>query len=336
MNDIARSQPDIFPVSRRRFLAWLGAAAIWGALSGCRSKAPAPLAVAAHVWPGYEFMFMAQREGQLDAGLVTLRETASATDSISALLDGTVDAVALTLDEVLRARAAGVYLSVVLVFDVSAGADVILARPGIRRLSDIKGKRIGVEQGALGGLMLAKGLQAAGLQLEDVRMVPLTIERHEQAWHRGEVDVLVCYPPVSSRLLDAGAVNLFDSRQLPDTIVDVLAVRHEALVEKKQAVRHLIVTHLSALHQMHHNPHDSGYRMATHLKLHASEVLASFKGMVLPDLENNRRLLGGKGAALLNSVRSLNEVMVESGLLRQPDKLEGLLRDDLLPGSGDV
>lgn len=317
---------------RRGFLAMLGAGVLWAGLPGCWRKSVSPLRVAAHIWPGYEFMFLAQREGLLDSGLVSLRETPSASQSIEALTKGEVDAAALTLDEVLRVRAAGVRVSVVLVFDISAGADVVLGRPGMRQLRDLKGRRIGVEQGALGALMLAKMLQVAGLQRSDVQVVSLTIDQHESAWQRGEVDALVCFPPVSSHLLGAGAVNLFDSRQLPDTIVDVLVVRQEVLEEKKEAIQHLVSAHLRTLEQMNHNPQDSSFRMANHFNLPSSEVLALFRGMVLPDLANNRRLLGGDKPVLQGSARSLSEVMFQEKLLPQPDALDALLRDDFLGG----
>ncbi|HZW24462.1 MAG TPA: ABC transporter substrate-binding protein [Gallionella sp.] len=320
-----------FSIARRRFLALLGTGMLWGLLPGCRGKSASPLAVAAHIWPGYEFMFLAQREGWLAASQVTLRETPSASDSMKALADGAVDAAALTLDEVLRARAAGTALSVVLVFDISAGADVVLARPPIRELKQIKGKRIGVEQSALGALMLAKALQAAGLQRDEVRVVPLTFDQHEAAWQRGEVDVLVTFSPVSSRLLDTGAVNLYDSRQLPDTIVDVLAVRQEALERKRDALRHLVAAHLRGRGHLQRNPQDASYRMAAHLGLHPGEVLASYKGIVLPDLAGNRRLLGGPNPVLLASARMLSNIMHKEGLLQQPNRLDGLLYADSLP-----
>ncbi|HEX5364782.1 MAG TPA: ABC transporter substrate-binding protein [Gallionella sp.] len=335
MNYINESKAEPFRTGRRGFLALLSAAVLWTGLPGCR-KSPHPLRVAAHIWPGYEFMFLAQREGFLDGGLVTLRETASSTESMKALADGEVDAAALTLDEVLRARAIGVRLSVVLVFDISAGADVLLGRAPIRQLGEIKGKRIGVEEGALGALMLAEALQAAGLQHGDVQVVPLTIDQHESAWRRGEVDVLVCFPPVSAHLLEAGAVNLFDSRQLPDTIVDVLAVKQSVLEENRDAVQHLVKAHLVARHLMHHNPQDSSFRMARHLNLHANEVLSSFKGLVLADLENNRRLLGGEKPVLSDRARKLSEVMVQAGLLPKADTLNALLRADFLPKDEDV
>ncbi|OGS89568.1 MAG: hypothetical protein A2061_06710 [Gallionellales bacterium GWA2_59_43] len=317
-------------MARRRFLALLGAGVLWGLLPGCR-RSVAPLTVAAHLWPGYEFMFLAQREGWLAASQVTLRETQSASESLQALSDGRIDAAALTLDEVLRARARGVHLSVALVFDISAGADVVLARPSIRELKQIKGKRIGVEQSALGALMLVKALQAAGLERQDVQAVPLTIDQHEAAWQRGEVDVLVSYPPVSSHLLEGGAVNLFDSRQLPDTIVDVLAVRQQALEHKRDAVRRLVAAHLRGRNHLQRNPQDASYRMAAHLGLRPEEVLASYKGIVLPDLAGNLRLLGGDRPALLDSARMLSAVMYQEGLLPQPDSLDALLYAGGLP-----
>lgn len=321
--------------SRRQFMGIFAAGALWAMLPGCRNSQTSPLTVAAHIWPGYEFMFLAQHEGWLDTRKVSLRGTASASESMKALGEGAVDAAALTLDEVLRTRAAGTALSVVLVFDISAGADVLLARPEIRELKQLKGKRIGVEQSALGSLMLVKALAAAGLQRDEVQVVPLTIDRHEAAWGRGEVDALVCFPPLSSRLLAGGAVNLFDSRQLPDTIVDVLAVRQDMLEEKRDAIRHLVAAHFRALRHLLTNSQDASYRMAAHLGLASEQVLPSFKGMVLPDPDNNRRLLGGDKPALQASAVSLNEVMFREGLLPRLNHLDSLLRADFLDGGKD-
>ena len=52
-------------------------------------------------------MFLARSEGWLPNEAIRLFETASASQSIAALAQGQVQAAALTLDEVLRARAEG-------------------------------------------------------------------------------------------------------------------------------------------------------------------------------------------------------------------------------------
>jgi NitT/TauT family transport system substrate-binding protein len=60
-------------------------------------------------------------------------ELLSNSDSLQALAAGTVDGAGLTLDEAIGARAAGLDMKIVLVFDISTGADVLLARPEISR-----------------------------------------------------------------------------------------------------------------------------------------------------------------------------------------------------------
>ena len=115
--------------TRRDFLAGLGALALLQLVPGCTAR-PA-LRIASHPWPGYELLFLARREGWLSEQQVRLVETSSATASLAALERGTVDGACLTLDELLRARDRGLQLTAVLVFNVSAGADHILARPGI-------------------------------------------------------------------------------------------------------------------------------------------------------------------------------------------------------------
>lgn len=94
-----------------------------------------PIVIASHVWVGYEPMFLARSLGWLDEELVTLHDTASASESMEALGSGRVDGAALTLDEVLQLCEDGVDLVVILVFNVSVGADMILARPPAEALA---------------------------------------------------------------------------------------------------------------------------------------------------------------------------------------------------------
>ncbi len=301
-------------------------------LSGCGWLADKPISIASVIWVGYEPMRLARNEGWLDVRRVHLVEMASATDSLQALVEGKVDGAALTLDEMLKARAKGIPLSAVMIFDVSAGADMLVVRPGIKQLSDLKGRRIGFEQGAVGSLMLTNVLWAAGLTKDDVELVPLTINNHRDAWERNQVDAIVTYEPVASQLLAQGANKLFDSRQVPNTIIDVLAIRSDALDHSHAAaIRHLISAHLQALDYLRRNPHDAAYRMATHLGLPVDDVLPTFKGLLLPDATNNRRLLTGSPPQLLDIARKVSVFMVKEKLLPRDDTFIELIRADFLP-----
>lgn len=285
-------------------------------LGGC-DRGQTPTRVASHVWPGYELMFMARREGWLDTQQIELIETRSATASMQALEAGEVDAAALTLDETLVLLDRGIDLRVVLVFNLSSGADAVLGKPGVTTLAQLEGKRVGAEDTAVGALMLHKALEAAGLGPEAVQVVSLTIDEHLDAWHRDAVDVLVSYEPVSGSLLRQGANLLFDSSAVPDRILDVLAVRPTVLGTRhgRRAIETLIAAHFRALRHLRHNPADAGYRLAQRLGASGPEALESYRGLVLPDEFANQRLLVADGG-VAQAVAAVGRILHEQGRIQ--------------------
>jgi len=300
-------------------------------LPGCAQKAR-PVTIATHTWPGYEPISLARSMGWLDADLVTLVETGSGIDSIKLLEEGKVDGLGLTLDEALRIRENGTPLAVLLICDISAGADMLLVRPEIKHLPDLKGRRIAVEKIALGELMLYQVLLAAGLKREDVIPVPLTVEEQAGAWQRGEIDAAITFEPGANQIKKLGGKALFDSSRIPELILDVIAVRAESLdAAHADALHHLLAAHLKALKHINVNPDDAAYRMAAHFKLPPEEVLSTFKGLVLPDLENNLRLLGGATPVALSNARIIADTMLKAGLLHREADLNGLFRPEYLP-----
>ncbi|MEJ2693780.1 MAG: ABC transporter substrate-binding protein [Candidatus Thiodiazotropha sp.] len=106
-------------------------------LGGC-SAPTEPLVLAIHPWVGYETLYLA-REFKWLPDKVVLAEGKTLSDSFAALQSGRADGACMTLDEMLRARASGIPLSVALVFDVSTGADMVLGRADIDTPADLAG-----------------------------------------------------------------------------------------------------------------------------------------------------------------------------------------------------
>ncbi|MBB1075650.1 ABC transporter substrate-binding protein [Rhodoferax sp. 4810] len=312
---------------------WGGSVAAVGGLSACNWLEQA-LRVAAHVWVGYEPLFLAENRRWLDPQRVQLLPTNNSVETVAALADGRAQAGALTLDEVLRARAGGLPLSVVLVFNVSLGADMLLARPGVVSLDQLKGLRLGYEAGSVGEIMLAEALRLGGLSRQDVRLTVLPVDQQVLAWQAGQVDAVISYEPVASQLLDLGMQRLFDSRQIPNTVIDVLAVHRDALNWRHAAaLRHLLDAHFRALDEFERNPQDAAYRMAPHLNLPPSAVVAAFKGLLLPTVANNHQLLGGD-APLLARARQVSQILQRVGLILGQDPLTDLIDPAYLPTEG--
>lgn len=316
---------------RRRFLA---ASALTPLVLSSACSDPPPLTrVGGIIWIGYEPLFLARDLGLYDSDALRLVEMPSNTANLMALATGDLEAASLTLDECLLAREGGLDVRAILVFDYSAGADVIMSRPGIERLADIRGKRIGVEETAAGALMLAKLLEAAKLAPNDVVKVRLTADHHEQAYLAGEVDVLVSWEPYATQLQAKGARRLFDSSQFPGLIVDVLVARAEALDRAPESFRQLVAGHFKALAYLHRSPDDALRRMTPRQGMSPDALRAILKGVHFIDAEANRRWLGGPSPGLVPAADRVARIMVANGLLKQVPSLQGLADTRFLPGS---
>lgn len=317
---------------------WQGISAALGVLAalaagGCTTEPQPPLRVGTNVWPGYEPLYLARELGFYHDTEVRLVEYSSATQVIQAWRNSAIDAAALTLDEVLRLAEDGHRPRVVAVLDISNGADALLARAPITRLGQLRGRRIGVEDTAVGGYLLGRALQQAGLARTAVRVVPLQFHRHEPAFVRGEIDAVVTFEPVRSRLLARGAHVLFDSRRIPGEIVDVLVVRPEALDRQPQRVRHLVGGWLRACRELERDRPRAARLMAPRLQLSPAEFLASLDGLRLPDLAENHQLLGGRSPAMVGPARRLAAEMLAQRLLRAEIDVAALPEAQFLPAA---
>ncbi|WP_200328612.1 ABC transporter substrate-binding protein [Thiocystis violacea] len=308
--------PVLARLARDLALVFLGIA-----LSSCTQ--PAPLRVGVHPWIGYETLYLASQFGWLPEQ-IELHPGETMSDTAAALAAGTLDAAAITLDEMLLIRSKGVALSAVLVFDVSAGADMLLARDAYPSIAALRGRRVGVAPSALGRLVLARALASAGMALADVEILEVTLERQVAAWDEGRVDAVVTYAPTSARLERLGAHRVFDSRQMPDTIFDVLAVRRDRL--DHPALPGLIRAHFRGIERLRCNREDALYRIAAHQGESFDAVSRALSEIAMPDLARNRTDLR-EGGALYRVAGELDRSMLAQGLVSAPDDLQDLVDD---------
>ena len=299
--------------------------------SSCTHENEAPtLKVGVIQWLGYEPFFLARTLGEYSLDTIKLVELQSSTDTLRLLREGVLDAGALTLDEVLGEIALGTELEVVLVVDISNGADVLLGRPHLKELADLKGKRVGVENNAVGAVLLNGALINAGMSASDITIVPLTADKHFSSYMSGSVDALVTFNPTSNKLMTLGAIKLFDSSKIPDQIIDVIAVRKDALLESKDNIKMLIEGYLSALSQLNESPKKATAIMAPRLGISGEEMLASYDGVLLADREKNRHLFSGMPPKLSIIVESLQNTLLDAKLLERKVDSGGLINSQFI------
>ncbi|MFM9836353.1 MAG: ABC transporter substrate-binding protein [Methylophilaceae bacterium] len=200
------------------------------------SHAAEPLKIAYSDWPGFVAWQVAIDKGWFkEAGLDVKFEWFDYGASMEAFTAGKVDAVLVTNGDALVVGSGGAKNSIVLITDYSNGNDMIIAKPGIKTLKDLKGKKVGTELGIVDHLLLLYGLEKAGMKESDVTLVNTKINDTPQALAAGDLAAIGVFEPSASQALKLvpGAKPIFTSAQAPGLIYDVLTVNPSSLSSRK-------------------------------------------------------------------------------------------------------
>ena len=146
------------------------------------------------------------------------------------------------------------------------------------------------------------------------------------------LDTIARESGVPRKEFSPGALQLLSTREMPDTIFDVLAVRPEAARLHAHTLRAALAGHFKALAYMRQNPWDAAYRVAPRLGVTAEEMVASLRGLELPDLVENQRYLVDSGGPLLRVAQKLSPIMQQARLVTDPIDTRQLFTSAYLPG----
>jgi len=294
----------------------IGVLTAWLGLTAC-SEPPVPaLTVGMNTWVGYDPLVLARDQQLIDTQQVKVVELSSSSETLRHFRNGLLDAAALTLDETLRLADEGFDVRVVAVLDTSTGADVVLADPAIQGLAQLHGAGIAVEGTTVGALMLERLLQAAGLQQADVNVVNMEATLHLSALRSGRVGVAVSYEPVAGLLRAAGYKDIFDSRQMPGDIVDVLVVRASTLQERPAQVDALLAGWQRGLQALQERPEVAARLLAPGVELSPEDYLATLKKLTFHSTGQSLQQLSGAPPVLGQDALRLVTTLQTMGLIK--------------------
>jgi NitT/TauT family transport system substrate-binding protein len=238
-----------------------------------------------------------------------------------------VDAITLTLDEVLRVAANGHDIRIILIADYSLGGDVIMGRPELKGIADLRGRTVGFEANALGAFVLARALEKNNLPPNEVKTAVVRADQFVKEFSARKLDAVVTFEPYRSELLKAGAKELFTSAEIPGEIADVFVVRKSLLDENPPALRQLTDGWFRALDHLAAHPAEAAAVVAPREKVTPREFLDSLKLLRLVDRAENKKLLDPDNPLLAEHIRRLSAFMFRHNLLASAVD-PAMLRDD--------
>lgn len=281
-------------------------------LLGCQPQADTTR-IGSNRWLGYAPLYLADDLGWTASANLRLVEYPTTTGVLRGFHNGLLDAAMLTLDEalILQDSSDELDLEILLISNVSAGADALYARAPIASLAELAGRRVGVENTALGAFLLSRVRDLGHLQLDDLTIVSLPVHEHVAAFRDDRIDAVISFASEGPALEALGARRIFDSRDLSNEIVDVMVIdRKRVNTERREQLRALW---FKALRAWHDDRENADRRLQARLGLTPEAMQVTQEGLVMGDAALNRYWL--EGDQLQRSAARLYAYLSKRGLI---------------------
>ena len=289
-------------------------------LLGCSDQTDT-LRIGANRWLGYGPLYLADDLHWMTPSGYRLVEYPHTTGVLRGYRNGLLDAALLTLDEALILQSSGQPVQILLVADVSAGADVLFANAHIQQLAQLRGQRIGVENSALGAFFLSRILDLAKLQAREISVIDMPVNEHLNALRTGQIDAAINFASASASFAPLGVHPLLDSRALPNEIIDVLVINPQR-VSAQQAKR-LRELWFTSQEQWFEQRQDIDPRLGRRLGLNGDELAQTLAGLQIGDRALNQQLRND--GTLLRSLNQLNDYLFSRRLQSKPADTQAML-----------
>lgn len=298
-------------------------------LISCTEQVQAPLRIGTNTWLGYEPLYVTQKKSSEFLDTVKFVEYRNASQVLNGIINNSIDVAAVTLDEAVKIKALGYDIQVVWVIDESYGADALMSM-NTNTIDELKGKKVGVETSALGAYFLKRFIEKKQLSKSDFEIVNLEVNRHLNAIKQGQVDAVLTFDPVKSKLIEAGASKLFDSTEIPGEIIDVLIVNRASFDEKRQAVlSRFLKAHVKTISAINSNIKPYYHSLNSRLGLSEAQFFDSYEQIKLFDLSRVEHWFSqfDKQKQL---VKRYSDVLIEEKIIANACDCEQLITTQIL------
>jgi len=300
------------------------------------SWAAQPLKIGYSDWPGWVAWQVAIDKGWFkQAGVDVKFEWFDYSASMDAFSAGKIDAVTMTNGDTLVTGAGGGKGVMILLTDYSNGNDMIVGKPGIKSLKDLKGKKVAVEVGLVEHLLLLNGLKKVGLKESDVTLVNAKTNEMPQVLASGDVAAVGAWQPIAGQAIKGapGAKPLLTSADEPGLIYDVLTVSPASLAAHKAEWQKVVLVWdkvVSYIEDPKTQP-DAVKIMAARVGVPADAYMHFLKGTKLLSLSEGKKVMvkadGFK--SLYGSSKIADDFNVKNAVYKEAQKIDSYIDPSL-------
>jgi NitT/TauT family transport system substrate-binding protein len=307
------------------------------AIFATRPASADPITVGYSDWPGWVAWQVAIDKGWFkEAGLDVKFQWFDYSASMEAFAAGKIDANCMTNGDTLVTGAGGGKGIMILLTDYSNGNDMIVGKPGIKTLEDLKGKKIGLELGFVEHLLLLNGLQKAGMTESDVTLVNSKTNETPQVLASGQVEAIGAWQPIAGQAMTGlpGSRPVYTSADAPGLIYDVIAVNPTSLKTRRDDWMKLIKIWDRVVHYINDpaTQDDAVKILAARVGLEPEAYKPLLKGTKLLDLAEGKKIFEkaeGLGS-LYGSTTIANDFNVKNEVYKDSQDIDSYIDPSLI------
>lgn len=269
-----------------------------------------PLRIGTTQWPGFDIMHHARAERLFERrGLsVQWMYFDNQQDSARAVVLGSLDAAFGSVWDTIQIDHANDAPAIILITNVSHGADGITARPGITSMTDLRGKRVATKLGTVNQLILLEALTLHGMKPEDIEILDIDNEVAERRMYDGSIDAAVTWEPALSRITEkTGGAIVYTTREVGSQVVDGLVTSRKVLAHKREALTRLLLVWFDVMRDLETRPAQVYENAGAAIGVDAETFARSYAGLERGDRDLNEQMFGQ--GRLLRTIHAHEELL---------------------------
>jgi NitT/TauT family transport system substrate-binding protein len=285
------------------------------------------------IWPGNYPIAIAQEQGFFEKHGVKVEivYTESYPQTYIDYASGKNNAIPISIGDLLPLLEKRPSV-VVMLTDDSRGADHLLVSDDIQSVADLRGKRIGVNQGTYGDYWLRELLRANGMSITDVQWVNVVVENTLDEFPQS-VDAVHSYDPYTTDALDNGGHILLTSEDTPHwQILSTFVFPTDIVEEHPEAVRGFVAAFFEGVEWFYsHSDEEVVSLVAKVLDVPVEYVWLG--GDYVMTLEDNKMLMkpGTDFNSLYFTTNEYMKFLSETGRLNTAPDVDELIDPSFLP-----
>jgi NitT/TauT family transport system substrate-binding protein len=301
--------------------AWIAGLALGvSAIAAPASAQQTKVAIGISGWTGFAPLTLANEAGIFKKnGLdVTIKKIPQASRHL-AIQSGDIQCAATTVETWIVWNANGVATKQLFQLDKSYGADGMVVRNGIEKISDLKGKTVAASApGTAPYFTLAWFLKKNGLGVKDVTVVNMEPGAAAQAFIAGNNDAAMTYEPFLSSVRAAPQAGKILATTLDyPMIMDTFGCTPAFISANEKAVKALADSYFEALEMIAKEPAKSNEIMGADVKQSGEAFAKSAAYLRWQDKAANKAFFAGPHAAFSAEAADL---LLELGIIKaKPD-----------------